>query len=58
MGDAKEQIMSSFKTNPTKDYDKPERAKNVYGRGNKPSKLEIQNQSEDNIIKTLEIFLE
>lgn len=53
MGDAKEQIMSSFKTNPTKDYDKPERAKSVYGRGNKPSKLEIQKQSEDN-----QIFLE
>ena len=53
MGHAKEQIMSSFKTNPTKDYDKLERAKSVYGRGNKPSKLEIQKQSEDN-----QIFLE
>lgn len=37
-----------------KDYNQPRGAKTVlYGRGNKPSKLKIQEQSEGNIIKNL-----
>ena len=50
MGGVEDQIMSLFKT---KDYNKPERVKSKYGGGNKPSKLKIQKQSEENIIKSI-----
>ena len=45
--------MSLFKTNSTKDYRKIKNDKNVSGRWNKPSKLKIQKQSEDNIIENI-----
>ena len=41
-GDAKDKIMSLFKTNKTKYYSKPTCAKNVYGGRKKPRKLKIQ----------------
>ena len=40
--DAKDKIMNLFKTNTTKYYSKPARAKNVYGGRKKPRKLKIQ----------------
>ena len=43
--------MSLFKTNTIRDYSKPKLVKNVYGRGNKLSKLKIQKQSEGNTHK-------
>ena len=48
----KDQIMSLFKTSPTTGYSKPKHTKTVYGGGKKSSKLKIQKESEDNIIKT------
>ena len=50
MSDVKDQIMSLFKT---KDYIEAKLVKTVYGGGKKPSKLKIQKQSEDNIIKNI-----
>ena len=45
--------MSLFKTNSTNDYRKIKNDKNMSGRWNKPSKLKIQKQSEDNIIENI-----
>ena len=54
MGGAKDQIMSFFKTNPAKGYNKTKRAKYVYARGNKPNNLNIKKPSEqDDIIKNI-----
>ena len=52
MDNVKDQIMSVFKTSPTTGYSKPKHTKTVYGGGKKSSKLKIQKESEDNIIKT------
>ena len=49
MGCVKDQIMSLFKT---KVYSQPKHDKTVYRCGKEPSKLKIQKQSKDNIIKT------
>ena len=48
MGGVKDHIMSLFKN---KDYSQLKCVKIMYGGGKKPSKLKIQNQSEDNIIE-------
>ena len=48
MGGVKDHIVSLFKN---KDYSQPKRVKTVYRGGKKPSKLKIQNQSEDHIIE-------
>ena len=54
MGGVKDVLMSLFIANPTKDFIKPKHAKNMYGRENKPSKLKIQKQSEENkLIKNI-----
>ena len=56
VGGVKNQIFleSLFKANPTKDNSKPKRAKNMYDKENKPSKLKLQRQSEeDNIIQNI-----
>ena len=45
--------MSLFKASPKKDYSKLKRAKNKYSIENKPSKLKIQKQSEDNVIQNI-----
>ena len=52
-GGVKDRILSLSKTNSTKNYIKPKRAKNVYGTGSRPSKLKIQKQSKDNITKNI-----
>ena len=49
MGGVKDQIMGPFKS---KDYSKPRPVKTVYGGGKKASKLKIQKQFEENIIKS------
>ena len=53
MDGVKDQITSIFNT---KDCSQPKRVKTVYGGRKKPSKLKIQKQSEDNIIKNKESF--
>ena len=47
-------LLSLFKTNITKSYSKPTRARNVYGGQRKPRKTKIKKQSEDKTIKTIE----
>ena len=49
IGGFQDKILSLFKTNTPEDYGK----QNVYGKREKPSKLEIQKQSEDNMIKNI-----
>ena len=53
MGDAKDKIVSLFKTSKNKDHSKLTRVKNVDGGGKKPRALKIQKQSECKIIKML-----
>ena len=50
MGAVKDQIMSLFKA---KDCIQPKRVKTVYEGGKKQSKLKIQNQFEDDVIKNI-----
>ena len=50
MGGVKDQIMSCFKV---QDYSQPKHVKTVPGGGKKPSKLKIQKQSDDKIIKNI-----
>ena len=50
MGGVKDQTRSCFKT---KYYSQLKRFKTVHGSGKKPSKLKIQKQSEDKIIKNI-----
>ena len=42
--------MTGFKTNTTKNYNKPTGIKYMYGSSKKPRNLKIQKQSEDYII--------
>ena len=49
MGDFKDKVVSLFKTNTPKDFGK----ETLNGSGNRLSKLRIQKQSEDNIIKSI-----
>ena len=53
MGGAKDKIMSLFKANQNKHYNKPKHVKNLHGGGKKPQKLKIKKQSEDKIIKNI-----
>ena len=53
MDDVKANIMSFFKIKTTKDYSKPTRVENVHECGKKPTKLKLQKQFEDNIIKNI-----
>ena len=57
MSSVKDEIMSLFKTNTTKDYAKPAQVKNVYGGGKKPQKLKINNLNTTQS-KMYEIFLD
>ena len=50
VGRVKDQIINILKT---KDYSKPKRVKTEYGGGRKSSKLKIQKQSEENMIKSI-----
>ena len=54
VGSFKDKIVSLFKTNTPEKYGK----KTVYGSGNRPSKLKIQKQSEDNTIKCIKNLFE
>ena len=46
--------MNLFKANPIKDFNESKYAKNMYFREQKPSKLKVQKQSEeDNIFKSI-----
>ena len=49
VGCFKDEVVSPFRTNTTKYYGK----QTLYGRGKKPSKPKTQNQSEENIIKSI-----
>ena len=46
--------MTLFKTNTTKNYIKPIRVNNVYGRRKKPKKPKTKKQSEEKTIRAIE----
>ena len=49
VGGFKDEVVSLFKTNTPEEYCE----QTVYGSRNRPSKLKIQKQSEDNMIKSI-----
>ena len=54
VGGFKGNVVSLFKTNTLEEYGK----QTVHGSGNRPSKLKIQKQTEDNIIKSIRNLFE